>query len=365
LALLECGYFPDAILYIQSGETAMTERFNIIIASENGNIHTFLVSRKKLLLTAVLSTLALTALAFSSLFTVGFSIHNTSLILKMAVMKKDMAETNRINADFEARLGRIVESNTTEVAKLKAKNEQLVTNLQLKSSHLIADLKMQNLKQEAAFKEEKEKLVSTAVSELQERSELIANVMNRIGVKLKKLRHAETVKHSGGPFIAIEDTRFNQLLNKADQYLETIRMLPLGTPASGDISSPYGPRIDPIVHTAAFHSGLDIEGDIGDEVRATADGKVISAEKNGGYGNFILIDHGNGYTSGYGHLLKFRVKEGDRVTRGQVIGFIGNTGRSTGSHLHYEISVDGKTIDPYNFLKIADISRTFLTRQDK
>jgi murein DD-endopeptidase MepM/ murein hydrolase activator NlpD len=363
--LQEYGYFPDAILYNQSGETAMMERFNIIIASENGDLYTFLVSRKNLLLTTILSTLALTVLAFSSLFTLGFSVRNASLTHAMAAMKKDMEETKRINTAFEARLARIVENNATEVAQLKARNEQLVTNLQLKSSHLIADLKMQNQKQEAAFREEKEHLMSVAVSELQERSELIANVMSRIGVKLKKLRHADTAKHSGGPFIAIEDTRFNQLLNKADQYLETIRMLPLGTPASGDISSPYGPRIDPIVHTAAFHSGLDIEGNIGDEVRATADGKVISAEKNGGYGNFILIDHGNGYTSGYGHLLKFGVKEGDHVARGQVIGFIGNTGRSTGSHLHYEISVDGKTIDPYNFLKVADISRTFVTRQEK
>jgi murein DD-endopeptidase MepM/ murein hydrolase activator NlpD len=363
--LQEFGCFPDAILYNQSGETAMKERFNIIIARENGDIHTFLVSRKNLLLITLVGTLALTVLTFSSLFTLGCSVRNISLTHAMEAMKKDMEETNRINAAFEARLAKIVENNATEVAQLKAKNEQLVTNLQLKSSHLIADLKMQNQKQEAAFKKEKEHLMSAAVSELQERSELMANVMNRIGIKLKKLRQTDTAKHSGGPFIAIEDTRFSQVLNRADQYLKTIRMLPLGTPAPGDISSPYGPRIDPIVHTAAFHPGIDIEGDTGDEVRATADGKVISAEKSGGYGNFILIDHGNGYTSGYGHLLKFRVKEGDRVARGQVIGFIGNTGRSTGSHLHYEISIDGKTIDPYNFLKIADISRTFVTRQGK
>lgn len=341
----------------------MTERFNIIIASENGDIHTFLVSRRKFLLTAVFSTLAITVLAFSSLFSVGFSARNTFLVHKMARLEKDMAATNRINAGFEARLAGITEGNAAEIAQLKAKNEQLVTSLQLKSSHLIADLKMENLKQEAAFREEKKNLMSVAVSELQERSELIANVMNDIGVKLKKLRHANTTKNSGGPFIAIEDTRFNQLLFKADQYLETIRMLPLGKPAPGAINSPYGPRMDPIAHTAAFHPGIDIEGNMGDEVRATADGKVIFADVSSGYGKFIQIDHGNNYTTGYGHLSRYRVKKGDHVSRGQVIGYMGNTGRSTGCHLHYEISVDGKTIDPYKFLKVADISRSFVTRQ--
>ena len=341
----------------------MTERFNVIIASENGDIHTFLVSRRKFLLTTIFSTLVIAVLAFSSLFTVGYSAHNTFLVHEMAVMKKDMEATNRINAGFEERLAKIQEDNAAEVAQLKAKNEQLVANLQLKSSHLIADLKMQNLKQEAAFREEKKNLVSEAVSELQERSELIANVMSNIGVKLKKLRHANTTKHSGGPFIAIEDNRFNQLLFKADQYLETIRTLPLGKPAPGAINSPYGPRMDPITHTAAFHPGIDIEGNIGDEVRATADGKVVFADESSGYGKLIQIDHGNQYTTGYGHLSRYRVKKGDHVSRGQIIGYMGNTGRSTGCHLHYEISVEGKTIDPYKFLKVADITRSFVTKQ--
>jgi murein DD-endopeptidase MepM/ murein hydrolase activator NlpD len=363
--LLEDGSFPDAFLYNQSGETAMTERFNIIIASENGVLHTFLVSRKKLLFTTVFSALTIAGLAFGSLFTLGFSTHNIYLTHKMAIISKDTEKTNEINADFEARLARIVEENKIEVAQLKAKNDQLVTTLQLKSSHLIADLKMQNLKQEAAFKEEKKQLISTAVSELKERSELIANVMNNIGVKLKKLKHTDTVKNSGGPFIAIEDNRFDQLIYEADQYLETIRSLPLGKPAVGVINSSYGPRMDPITHTAAFHSGIDILGNTGDEVRATAEGKVISAGENGGYGNYILIDHGNAYSTGYGHLLKYRVKEGDHVNRGQVIGLIGDTGRSTGPHLHYEISVNSKTIDPSKFLKVADISRTFVTKREK
>ncbi len=343
----------------------MTERFNIIIASENGEMRTFVVSGRKLLYTTALSILTLTVLSFSSLFTAGFSLQNTYLVHRMAVIKKEMRKTNKINAEFETRLAKLTRDHEDEVAQLKAKNEQLVTNLQLKSSHLIADLKMQNLQQEAAFKEEKEQLMSNAVSELRERSELIANVMSHIGVKLKKFKRSDPSSNSGGPFIAIEDNRYNQLLYKADQYLKTLRTLPLGQPLRGEINSPYGARIDPITHTAAFHPGLDIAGYIGEKVRATADGTVVMAETNGGYGKYIQIDHGNGYSTGYGHLSRFRVDKGEHVSRGQVIGYVGNTGRSTGPHLHYEITVHNKTIDPYKFLKIADISRKFVAKKEK
>jgi murein DD-endopeptidase MepM/ murein hydrolase activator NlpD len=341
----------------------MTERFNIIIASENGGIRTFIISGKKLFFTFILSILVITVLSFSSLFTVGFSLRNTYLMHRMALLKKDKQETDRINTGFEARLANMIQDHKDEVAQLKARNEQLVTNLQLKSSHLIADLKMQNLQQEAAFKEEKEHLMSTAVSELRERSELIANVMNHIGVKLKKFKRSDVSPNSGGPFIAIEDNRYNQLLYKADQYLKTLKTLPLGQPIHGDINSPYGPRIDPITHTAAFHPGIDIAGYVGEKVRATAEGTVVTAERNGGYGKYILIDHGNGYSTGYGHLSRFRVDKGEHVSRGQIIGYVGNTGRSTGAHLHYEISIHNKTIDPYKFFNFVDISRSIVTKK--
>ena len=342
----------------------MKERVNILIAGENGGVHTFVFSRKKLLLTAVFSTLAITLAAFFGLFSVSLSLHDTYLVHRMATIQKEMEETRKINAGFEARLARIAEENTYEVALLKTKNEQLLTNLQLKSSHMIADLKMQNQKQEAAFKEEKQKILSAVVSELQERTDMIANVMSHIGVKLKKPKQTDMTKNSGGPFIALEDSHFNRLISTADHYLATLRSLPLGKPVSGEMGSPYGPRMDPITHTAAFHSGIDIHGNIGDAVHTTAEGEVTFAgENSGGYGRFVEIDHDNQYSTGYGHLLRYVVKEGDHVTRGQIIGYIGNTGRSTGPHLHYEISVDGKTIDPNKYLNIADISRYFVARK--
>ncbi len=345
----------------------MTERFNIIITSGKGGTRAFVVSGKKILYTTAATVLTVTLLCFGSLFTVGFSLQNSYLVHRIASIKAKMQKTNTINEGFEARLAKQIQDHQEEVAQLRAKNEQLITNLQLKSSHLIADLKMQNLKQEAAFKEEKEHLISTAVSELNERSELIANVMKHIGVKLKnkKYKHSDDSPSSGGPFIAIEENQYDRLLYKADQYLKKLRTLPLGKPIHGEINSPYGARMDPITHTAAFHPGIDLAGYTGEKIRATAEGKVLMAQRNGGYGNYILIDHGNGYETGYGHLSRFRVDKGEHVSRGQVIGYVGDTGRSTGPHLHYEIRVHNKTIDPYKFLRFVDISRSIVAKEKR
>jgi murein DD-endopeptidase MepM/ murein hydrolase activator NlpD len=84
---------------------------------------------------------------------------------------------------------------------------------------------------------------------------------------------------------------------------------------------------------------------------------VKKAFRNGGYGNYILIDHGNGYTTSFSHMKKYLVSKGDKVQRGQLIGLVGNSGRSTGPHLHYEIALDNKTINPYNFLQVASLSK--------
>ena len=100
-------------------------------------------------------------------------------------------------------------------------------------------------------------------------------------------------------------------------------------------------------------------------VYATADGVVKKSFRNGGYGNFVVIDHGNGYSTAFGHMLKYLVHKGDRVERGQLIGLIGNTGRSTGPHLHYEVRLDHKAINPYKFLKIASIAGKLSSSQEK
>ncbi len=117
-------------------------------------------------------------------------------------------------------------------------------------------------------------------------------------------------------------------------------------PVTGTITSPFGWRSNPFGGAPEFHQGLDIAAPSGTTVTAAASGSVIMAQWYGGYGNYILIDHGGGYSTGYGHLSAIYVSTGQAVQRGQAIGAVGSTGQSTGPHLHFEIRIAGKPVDP-------------------
>jgi murein DD-endopeptidase MepM/ murein hydrolase activator NlpD len=121
-------------------------------------------------------------------------------------------------------------------------------------------------------------------------------------------------------------------------------------PAHGWISSTMGQRSDPMTGAADYHAGLDIVGDRGQPVYATATGVVTFAGRQGAYGNLIEIDHGFGLETRYGHLSRFQVRQGDRVTRGDLIGNLGATGRATGTHLHYEVLANGRLLNPLRLL---------------
>jgi murein DD-endopeptidase MepM/ murein hydrolase activator NlpD len=121
-------------------------------------------------------------------------------------------------------------------------------------------------------------------------------------------------------------------------------------PTHGWLTGTFGGRSDPFSGESAFHQGLDISTDKGQPVIATADGTIESAAYNGDYGNLIVISHGFGLTTRYGHLSAFAVKAGQTVRRGDVIGYVGATGRATGSHLHYEILANGRLINPLQLL---------------
>ena len=119
-------------------------------------------------------------------------------------------------------------------------------------------------------------------------------------------------------------------------------------------TSSFGVRSDPFRGSAAMHAGIDLAGPLGTRVYATADGVVTHAGRQGGYGNMVQINHGRGIETRYGHLSQILVPENTRVKRGQLIGLMGSTGRSTGSHLHYEVRVDGKAVNPIPFLQSGE-----------
>jgi murein DD-endopeptidase MepM/ murein hydrolase activator NlpD len=121
-------------------------------------------------------------------------------------------------------------------------------------------------------------------------------------------------------------------------------------PAHGWLTGTFGGRSDPFTGEPGFHQGIDIATDKGQPVYATADGAVQSTAYTGDYGNLIVIDHGFGLTTRYGHLSRFAVKPGQTVKRGDVIGYVGATGRATGTHVHYEILANGKLINPLQIL---------------
>lgn len=122
-------------------------------------------------------------------------------------------------------------------------------------------------------------------------------------------------------------------------------------PVEGPIGSSFGQRVDPINGEGAFHTGIDIDAPYGTPVRAAADGVVASAAMAAGYGREVVIDHGHGMETIYAHLSAFAVFPGQRVTQGEVIGYIGQSGRATGPHLHYEVRVHNVPINPHKYLR--------------
>ena len=205
----------------------------------------------------------------------------------------------------------------------------------------------------------------------------LAGLLHSAGGEVSRLRSAvaevglnpEAVRAPGGdavggPFVALgagaDAGQFEAILKQAqtsiiqlDRLRRVASSLPFGRPVAGeaDLTSAFGYRSDPFTRRAALHTGLDFRADHGAPVRATAAGTVTAAEREGGYGNLVEIDHGNGVVTRYAHLSVISVVEGQRVEAGAVVGRIGSTGRSTGPHLHYETRINDEPVDPQRFLR--------------
>ncbi|GLS70332.1 M23 family metallopeptidase [Methylobacterium tardum] len=193
----------------------------------------------------------------------------------------------------------------------------------------------------------------------------LRGTIGRTGLDLGRFDAPTPAAGIGGPLVpldaqALDGAGFEAGLALARRALgdgERLRRLaaalPLARPIRGEapVSSPFGTRLDPFTRGLALHTGLDLKAEYGEPARATAAGRVTTAEAAGGYGNMVEIDHGHGLATRFGHLARIAVRPGQRVAAGDVIGFVGSTGRSTGSHLHYETRVDGEPVDPQRFLE--------------
>jgi len=201
--------------------------------------------------------------------------------------------------------------------------------------------------------------------EADSRGRRMRKVLDELGAHravASRAAHA-TAMAAGGPFLPwarpatdpfarqVQRVRAASITLKAlERELSTI---PVRRPTAGEaeVTSSYGVRLDPFLRQPAMHTGVDFRGETGDPVLASADGEVVQAERHGGYGLMVEIDHGNGLASRYAHLSAIAVPAGTKVKAGDVIGRIGSTGRSTGPHLHYEIRTQGDITDPQRFLR--------------
>jgi murein DD-endopeptidase MepM/ murein hydrolase activator NlpD len=196
------------------------------------------------------------------------------------------------------------------------------------------------------------------------RYELTAAEMKKLGLEPARFHAGRAYTGSGGPLELVEparaeDPNFKALFmswKKLDQIELGTIAIPSTVPVHGtNFTSGFGVRSDPFKGRAAMHAGIDLAGPLNTPIYATADGTVDRAEWNtGGYGNLVEIDHGRGIQTRYGHLTRYIVAAGEHVKRGQLIAYMGSTGRSTGSHLHYEVRIDGKPVNPVPFLQSSD-----------
>ena len=178
--------------------------------------------------------------------------------------------------------------------------------------------------------------------------------------KVEKLRDHQLVSSINNTLnnlvsrIAVQKKSYDEVdglvKNKANLLARTPAIQPVSNKDLNRVASGFGYRIDPVYKTTKFHAGLDFSAPQGTPIYATADGTVtMSGNKGNGFGNHVIINHGYGYETLYGHMVRVKARNGQIVKRGEVIGWVGSTGKSTGPHCHYEVHKNGKEIDPIYF----------------
>lgn len=312
----------------------MNERIHIIITGERGKTLKLHLARKSLCIFSMLGIILSASLAITSIFSVSLVTRNKTISQELSELRLKTRTSDELIAQIQS----------------KANAERSRLNLQITS------LKLRSANQLASLQEEKDLLLLTAVSELNERSEQIETIMGKIGVKVKDKKNIRpSDQNRGGPFIELRPGMQDELLYKADTYMETIKAIPLGRPVHATIASRFGPRKDPVNSKRGFHEGIDLKAQLGEKIYATAAGVIVKAGRNGSFGKYVEIDHQNGFRTCFGHMKKYFVSEGERVKRGQLIGQVGNTGRSTGPHLHYEVRYKKKPVNPLKFMQVTKL----------
>lgn len=240
---------------------------------------------------------------------------------------------------------------------LRAENERLATRYQ--------DLRKQanDLQQQMAELEKRDNEVYRSIFEaepLPDSVRAVALEKQQKAAVVESMGDNELVQsiqhtlHNLGNRIEAQKKSYKQiagLINNKEKILAaTPAIQPVSNKDLNRIASGFGYRIDPIYKTIKMHAGLDFTAPQGTPIYATADGRVkVSGYSDGGYGNHVILNHGYGYETLYGHMVRIKARTGQRVKRGEVIGYVGTTGKSTGPHCHYEVHKNGQKLDPVYF----------------
>lgn len=222
----------------------------------------------------------------------------------------------------------------------------------------VYDQKINKLKAENRLLELDEFNNQLTTEEIKKSFNSIDSAIDRINQKMKKrgLKEIKMNPNMGGPVEKGEDdlAELSVFYKKQLEDLESkLDGLPLGRPHHGRVTSPYGYRRNPFTNRGReMHSGVDLKGRTGDPVKATATGKVTFAGWKGAYGYVVMVKHKNGYETRYAHLTRTRVKKGQAVEAGDIVGLLGSTGRSTGPHLHYEVLLHNRKLNPSKYFSL-------------
>jgi len=323
------------------------------------------------------------------------SIKSNSIILDK---NKEIESLKAVNSYFKTEFNNLNEK-LDKLDKYLTNSNQSVENIEKSSTTKIFDIlsKIANSKEESSLKEiaEVNKKAERIENLISAKSNKIEQAIKVTGLNLKNIpgiskkatsdykneiveislnNPNDLIKKQGGPLMLAKNpfSRFDQdkiskaleiekenFKNKVEKLLaleKMVKNLPFARPMKNYyISSTFGTRFDPITGSRASHQGLDFVGKNNEKVISPAQGKITLAGKFSDYGNAIIIDHGFGITTRYGHLSQTLVNEGDTVEKGQIIAHQGSTGRSTGEHLHYEVRYKNTPLDPKKFLEAGEL----------
>jgi murein DD-endopeptidase MepM/ murein hydrolase activator NlpD len=259
------------------------------------------------------------------------------LIISIAFQYFDSPKEKILRLQYDQSKQQMVflKNKTTEMDRRLRELEQ--KDNEVYRSIFEADPIPDSARQKQSEKEQQAKIIASMDGD-----ELINSIINTLNTMVSRSRHQEESYKEIGLMVK----------NKSKLLAATPAIQPVSNKNLRRLASFFGTRIDPLYKTPKFHSGLDFSAPQGTPIYATADGRVTTAGNLGnGFGNNVVISHGFGYETLYGHMYRIKAKLGQMVKRGEVIGWIGSTGKSTGPHLHYEVHKSGRVLDPIYFLQ--------------